>query len=387
MKFACLDASLGISGDMFLAALLAAGAPRLALDKLCCDWLRAELVAGPHPDDAIGAWTVRLARDESAHRGHGLSLAELKKMIDTAPVPESVRARAAAMLDALAQAEARAHQVSVAQVHFHELGCRDTLLDLVGVPLLLHEAGLERVHCSPLELGRGTVTTSHGELPVPAPATRELLRGSGVPVTAGHYPGERTTPTGAVLAATLGDFSPAPAGTLQATGYGRGERNYEPVSRVTIQFFSAIAGTSARLWQLATNLDDCEPRVLAHTAELLLAAGARDVWTTPILMKKGRAGHTLQVLCDLALRAQLEKIIFRELPTFGVRAWPVERHEAAGDFITVTTSWGEVRVRVSCEEPRHATPEYEDCRALADRHQVPLHAVITAARAAVSPAP
>lgn len=383
MNFAYLDATLGLSGDMFLAALLAAGAPRGGLERICRDWLRTELVAGPHPHDSAGAWTARLAHDDAARHGHGLAPAELKIMIDGAPVPDCVRARAAAMLDALTQAEARAHQVPVAQVHFHELGCRDTLLDLVGVPLLLQEAGLERVYCSPLELGRGTVTTSHGELPVPAPATRELLCGSGVPVTAGRYPGERTTPTGAVLAAALADFSPAPAGTLLAAGSGRGERTYEPVSRVTVQFFSGVAGPAVRLWQLATNLDDCEPRVLAYTAELLLAAGARDAWTTPVLMKKGRAGQTLQVLCDPAVREQLETIIFRELPTFGVRAWPVERHEAAGDFVTVATPWGEVRVRVSCGESRHATPEYADCRALAEQHQVPLHAVIAAARAAV----
>lgn len=381
MKFAQLDATLGISGDMFLAALLAAGGQRAVLENLCRDWLHAELVAGPQPGDALGAWTVRLARDESAQHGHGLAPAELKKMLDAAPVGAGVRAQAAAMLDALAQAEARAHRVPAEQVHFHELGCRDTLLDLVGVPLLLQEAGIARVYCTPLELGRGTVATSHGEMPVPAPATRELLCGRGVPVTAGHYSGERTTPTGAVLAATLCDFSPAPAGVLLATGYGRGERGYEPVSRVTLQVLDGLAGGT--LWQLASNLDDADPRVLAHTAELLFAAGARDVWTTPIVMKKGRAGQLLQVLCELALRGQLEKIIFRELPTFGVRAWPVERREAAGEFITVTTPWGEVRVRVSRDAPRHATPEYEDCRALAERRQVPLHAVIAAARAAV----
>lgn len=380
MKFAYLDLTLGVSGDMLLAALLAAGAPRAGLDLLCRDWLHGELAAGPHPDDNCGAWTARLKENAAAHPAHGWTPAEMRDRLAAAPVPESVRAQAGMLLAALAQAEAGAHRVPVEQVHFHELGCADTLLDLVGVPLLLQAAGIERLYCSPVELGRGSVKTSHGELPVPAPATRELLAGGTVPVTAGHYHGERTTPTGAALVSRLGDFSPAPSGTLLAAGCGRGERAYEPVSRVSVQIFAGAAG-QAELWQLATNLDDCDPRVLAHTAELLMAAGARDVWTTPCLMKKGRAGQTLQVLCAQPRRALLEDIIFRELPTFGIRAWAVTRRETADEFATVTTPWGGVRVRLG---GGHATPEYEDCRALAERHGVALHAVLAAARAAAA---
>ncbi len=381
MRLLCGDFALGASGDMLLGALLGLGAPVDALAALGRDWLQAELRVLP-PGAEHPAWRVRLVDDRHDHHHHGLHPHEMRERLAQAPVSNSVRATALRLLDRLVAAEAQAHNVPPDKVHFHELGNLDTLLDLAGVPLLLEQLRLDALYGSPLEVGRGTVSTAHGLLAVPAPATRHLL--GPYPVTM-RLDGERCTPTGAVLVTELFAPAPPPPGRLLATGSGQGERPYDPVSRVTLHLLEAA--TTETLWQLETNLDDCDPRLVADTADRLRNAGAKDAWLVPLTMKKGRAGQQLTVLTDGAHRATCEDLVLRALPAFGIRAFPVERRLADSRVQEAVTPYGQVRVRVSRDPDGsiiHATPEYADCRTRADAHGVTTATVDAAARATVA---
>lgn len=378
MKLAYLDARSGLSGDMWLAALFALGWDPRELTGLCAASFGAELHARELAAHPFPEWTVRV-HDPAARE---FSVAEQRELLARPELPAPVRERARAALERLARAEAEAHAVPVEQVHFHELARLDTVVDLLGVPLGLHRLGIDRIVASPLELGSGTIETGHGVLPVPPPAVARLL--IGLPITAGTLPGERTTPTGAALAATLVDsFDPLPPLRLERTGYGRGERPYAIPSRVGLLLGAAVE-PAPELLLLETNLDDVEPRVLAATLDRLLAAGARDAWLTPIVMKKGRAAQSLSVLAAAGKKDELLDLIFRELPTFGIRFSSVARATLDSATVTVATPWGAVRVRVGSRggETLHATPEYEDCLRLARDHRQPLQTVIDAAAAA-----
>jgi len=377
MNFLYLDASSGLSGDMWLAGLVALGWDAYELQKLVNDWLGGSCAIKQQVDEPIQPWTFRLDEPLSTK---AYSFTEQRDLIGRAPVPQTIRDTSLAMLEKLADAEAVVHGCPKENVHFHELKQADTMIDLVGVPLGLLRLHCSQVYCSPLELGSGSVSTAHGQLPVPAPATAHILQG--IPVHLGGLNAERTTPTGAVLASSLVDsFTSPPPGYLLASGYSGGERPYSPPSRLGL-FLCRTERDTESCWHLATNIDDVEPRILGYLCEQLLTAGASDAWLTPIVMKKSRSAQQLNVLVTASHRGKIEELIFREVPTFGIRSYPLSRVLRESKFHNVKTPWGDVQVRCGYEQQKlqHLTPEYEECKKIAHTHGLSLHSVFNTVR-------
>lgn len=382
---AYLDLPSGLSGDMFLGCLVDAGWPLEAL--------QATLSRLPLP---TGSWSVRA---ETVHRGplratlvtvataethHHRGLAEIEALIETADLPPSVRAGAIGVFRRLAQAEARVHGVPVEQVHFHEVGALDAIVDIVGAAAGLHALGIEALYASAVPLGPGWVETAHGRLPLPAPATLELLAEVGAPTRPALGPGELVTPTGAALLAQFARFG-QPALRLQRIGYGAGQRDFSWPNVARLWLGEAVDELAPTvLVQIETNVDDMNPELYPGVVQRLLAAGALDAWLTPVQMKKGRPGVVLSVLAPADQEAELAALILRETTTLGVRVHAVRRHEAGRELRTVETPYGPVRVKLKRLEGRvwGAAPEYEDCRQRAESHGVPVRLVYEAAQAA-----
>jgi len=392
---AYLDCPSGVSGDMLLGALLDAG---VALDELraLLGGLPLEgytLEAAPVVRGALGATHARVVptREEHAHRHLGDVLA----IIEHGDLPERVKRDAGAVFRRLATAEARVHRVGIDEVHFHEVGAVDAIVDVVGVCAGLHLLGVEEVYCSPLPLGRGQTTMAHGTLPLPAPAVLELLAMSGAPTVPHTATTELVTPTGAALVTTLARFAQPPL-RLARVGYGAGTRA-EPApnllrlwlgerddTRATISTEEDV--TVEQLLVLEANIDDMPAELFGYAMERLLAAGALDAWCAPLTMKKARPGALLGALCRPADRAALVGVFLRETSTFGVRARAVTRYAAAREARTVDTPYGPVRVKLKLLDGvvASASPEYEDCRRLAMERSISLPRVYAAAIAAAS---
>jgi hypothetical protein len=370
-----LDAFSGISGDMLVGALADAGAPQDALlDGLEGLGLGAAYEFTRTRRAGISATRFHVKGGESSAHRH---LHHILEILDKAPLPERVRRDAAAVFRRLGEAEARVHALPLEKVHFHEVGAVDSIADVVGACLGFALLGIERVFCSAVNVGRGTVHTEHGTLPVPAPATAELLRGK--PVYAQGPEAELTTPTGAALAVTLAqEFGTMPPMRLQETGYGAGTRDFpgQPnVLRVlTGERSAATEATTVSV--IEANLDDASPEVLGYATERLLEAGALDVALAPLVMKKGRPGTLLQVVTRPEDRERLAALVFAETTTLGLRWWTAERRVQERRWVDVETRYGRVRIKVG--ESTWA-PEYEDCRRLAREAGVPLKDVLAEA--------
>jgi len=308
----------------------------------------------------------------------------VRALLEGLPIAERVRARALAAFAALAAAEATVHGEPVEQVHFHEVGAVDAIVDVVGVCLALELLGVETVTASPLPLGRGSTRAAHGVLPVPVPAVLELLARRGAPSVPGGAARELVTPTGAALVTTLAaSFGPQPAGTVRAVGYGAGAREAAPDEPVNLTRAVLLEPTTSAsdVLVLEANLDDQQPEQVAHAAEALLAAGALDVTLTPILMKKGRPGTLLSVLCQPADRERLAEVTLSETTTLGVR-WRREARRVLPRWVrAVATPFGEVAVKFA-ERPGgelSPAPEFESCKQVAEAAGVPLRRVHLAA--------
>jgi hypothetical protein len=306
-------------------------------------------------------------------------LPDILQLLEASGLPEPARAKATAVFRNLARAEGKIHGIPPENVHFHEVGAVDSIVDIAGVCLGLHLLGVEEAWCSPATLGTGFVKAAHGEIPLPAPATLELLRG--FPVRQRETGYELTTPTGAALAVTLArGFGPMPDLVVSAIGYGAGDDRplaVPNVLRVVLGERTGAAPISDRVVCLETNVDDMSPQWLGHLVERLLAEGALDAWLVPAQMKKSRAAHEIRVLAPLGSEERLAEILFHETTTFGVRRFEVDRWVLDRSFETVTTPWGEVRIKVGRREGRvlSATPEYEDLRRAAAKGGVPLKEV------------
>jgi uncharacterized protein (TIGR00299 family) protein len=387
MRIAYFDCFSGAGGDMIVASLLDAGADAAALRQgLAGLGLSGYTFAIERVNkQGIAATRFHVTLDPNAKQPHR-HLKHIVEIIDSAKLPDPVRDRAKRIFTRLAEAEARIHGATVEKVHFHEVGAVDAIVDVVGAVLALELLGVERVACSPIPVGSGTLTCSHGVMPVPAPATAELLKG--VPIAACDETGELTTPTAAAILTTLAsEYGSMPAMTTDRVGYGAGTRDGQKrpnVLRVLIGDAAPTEGADVdQVMLLETNLDDATPQTVAHGLERLWAAGALDVWTQPILMKKQRSGVLLSVLCSPGNAAKMEWIMFVETPTFGVRRRLVERAILKRRYETVTTPFGEIRMKIGEREGvTTATPEFEDCRAAALEHGVALREVIAAAEAA-----
>lgn len=382
MKLAYCDCFSGISGDMFLAALLDAGLP---LDELIGQLKRLplpdewQLSVEPVMKGPLRASLLHVEIHEHPHTHHRHP-ADILAMIEAAGYSERVQRTSAAIFERLAQAEARVHGVTPEEVHFHEVGAVDSILDIVGAAIGLEYLGIERLYASALPLGSGQVTTQHGPLPLPAPATLELLRSASAPVTASPARVELVTPTGAAILAALASFE-QPAMRLQQVGVGAGQRDMPWPNVLRVMIGEGGESAPARLCLIETNIDDLSGEVFGYVMEKLFAAGALDVFFTPIQMKKNRPATMLSVIARRAQEPELAQIILRETSSFGVRVQPIERYEADRELREVDTRFGAVTVKLKRlgGHAVQAAPEYEVCARLAAQAGVGLMDVYRAA--------
>jgi uncharacterized protein (TIGR00299 family) protein len=361
-----------VSGDKFLGALLDVGE---ASGEFTVQDLRAIVVAlAPEASvevtrvlsHGISALSIEVSAQGDASHRHWSDIRELIAAAHASPA--AVRESALRAFGALAEAEAGVHGVELDRVHFHEVGAIDSIADIVGVCAGIHALGIDRLVVSPVAVGSGTVDTSHGVLPVPAPATATLLRG--VPIVAGVASGELTTPTGATLVSTLAvEFSAPPAMTLFATGYGAGTRDIGVPNVCQLLLGEASPATSPhteRVVLLETNIDHLPAEELAFAAQqLLLSHGALDVWQTPIVMKKGRAATMLSVLAAPAESRTLAERIIELTGSLGVRQQTLERSCVPREVRSIDTPWGAARVKVGAGRVR---PEHDDVARIAAEH-------------------
>jgi len=405
MRIGYLDCFSGISGDMLLGALVDAGVPfacleetaaalnvgaRLEMRKVSRGGIAAIKVDVITPDTPA-AEQAHVHNDQPAHEHthekhqhhtHHRSLSAIVDIIRSAPLADAVKQRSIRAFQLLGEVEAAIHSIPVEQVHFHEVGAVDTIVDIVCAAAGTEALGVDRWLSSPLNVGSGTVVCQHGTLPVPAPATLALL--GDAPVYAAGEPMERVTPTGAALLRMLDvQYARLPAMRILKTGYGAGGRETpgQPnLLRLLVgeEETTEIAAAES-IAVIETVIDDCNPQLLSYVSELLLASGAWDVYRATVQMKKGRAGVQMTVLCRPDLVPALQELIFRETTTIGLR-WRLENKVAlAREFVEVKTSLGTVRIKIArfnSGKIANAAPEYEDCRKIAAEHSVPLKQVM-----------
>lgn len=391
MTLAYFDCFSGAAGDMIVASLIHAGADPSELTKRLTGLGVSgyEVSANPIQKQGFDAikFDVTLTDQQNQQHRH---LRHIREILDAADLPQPVRGRALAIFTRLAEAEAKVHGTTIEKVHFHEVGAIDAIVDVVGACLALDMLGVTRVACSPIPTGSGTVKCDHGIMPVPAPATAELLKR--VPLAQTQETGELTTPTGAAILSALAEsFGPPPAMTIERIGYGAGTRDGKTrpnVLRVLLgapqSAAAALEGTTQDVVTLLeTNLDDATPEQIAHAIDALLTAGVLDAYAQPIQMKKGRPAVLLAALCEPARTAEFERIIFRETPTLGIRRRDCPRTVLPRRIETVETPLGPVKMKVrEIGGEEFASPEYDDCHEIAIAKGSPLHEVMTAANIA-----
>jgi uncharacterized protein (TIGR00299 family) protein len=371
---------------MLLGALLDAGLPLAELRGVLASlpipgW---EIAAEPEARQGIRGTQARVRYDE-AHQPHR-HLPDILAVIEGSALPQAVKERASAVFHRLARAEARVHGATPEEVHFHEVGAIDSIVDIVGVTAGLHLLAVERVYASPLPLGGGTVHVAHGTLPVPAPATLQLLAEARVPTVPHPAQVELLTPTGAALLAEMARFEQPPM-VVEAAGYGFGTRRVPPLNAVRVwlgRLSAAAPWQEEEIVLLECNLDDTTGEALGYVQERLLGAGALDAWFTPIYMKKSRPAVLLGLLAAPDRARQLAELVLRETTTLGVRWRRMGRYVAGRSVESVETPWGAVRIKTKRlgEETLSAAPEYEDCARLAREAGVPWREVHAAAERA-----
>ncbi len=363
-----LDIFAGISGDMILGSLIGCGVDLAQLT--------AELARMPVPRFELTAEAVARGEmtgtkihfqlpHEHAHR----HLSDIEALLDQGGYDDPIRRDAGAVFRRIAEAESRIHGIDIDEVHFHEVGAMDSILDVTGAIIGFHLLGVQQLSATSVPLGRGTVETDHGTLPVPAPATLEILKG--VPCRPGLEDGEVTTPTGAAIVAELAKhFGDMPAASPLAIGYGAGSRQGKRVPNLlrTILFETG----ETRIGEVAcleANLDDMNPELFGYVMERLFEAGALDVYMTPIQMKKNRPGTLLSVLCRPQEAERFRDIVVAETPTLGVRSSTMARWELDRQIVEIETRFGSIRVK---QAGKKLAPEFEDCAQAARKHQIPI---------------
>jgi pyridinium-3,5-bisthiocarboxylic acid mononucleotide nickel chelatase len=448
MRIAYLDCFSGMSGDMFLGALVDAGVPaqlleetvaalnlgaRLEISRVTRSGIsavkvdvysdgekdlpreqywerrehsrRAEDGQRDHHGDSQHAHEapVQLLEHNYAlsnpapvqstahHHERTTGLKEIREIIQQSAIHENARTKAIAIFEALGAAEAKIHDTDVENIHFHEVGAVDAIVDIVGAAVGAEALGVDEIVCSPLNVGGGAVQCEHGTFPVPAPATVELLRGA--PVYSSGIQAELVTPTGAAIVKTLAKrFAPFPAMRIEKIGYGAGTRDFAGhanVVRLTIgdaqpEFATHISQETITV--LEANLDDLSPQIFGYVMDRLFEEGALDAFSLPVQMKKNRPGMLLTVLCRPEDSARLTHLIITETTTLGVRQREEKRLALARKWVTVATRWGDVRMKIASLNGTvtNYAPEYEDCRRIAADHQVPLKSVMQEALCAYS---
>jgi pyridinium-3,5-bisthiocarboxylic acid mononucleotide nickel chelatase len=420
MRIGYLECFAGLSGDMLLGALVDAGvSPALLQETAASLNLGATLVFESVDRSGISARKARVLveghdadapeKDHHSHphdhqhhhshdhkhapvhsHQHGRNLPAIREILNKAPLPSDARALALRAFELLGQAEAAIHNVPLDQVHFHEVGAVDAIVDIVCAAVGLISLNIDGWYASPINVGSGFVECAHGRYPVPAPATASLLRG--VPTYSEGPAMELVTPTGAAILRALGCEFTRPVAAFEHIGYGAGTRNpsrFPNVLRLSIgesiaQTDDTIARETVAVLECA--IDDLSPQIVAHATQLALEHGALDAMAASVLMKKGRLGTLVTILCRPADAPRFEELLFRETSTFGVRTRTEQRRVLDRAHSTVITPYGEVRIKTAALDGiiTHAQPEYEDCHARAIEHRVPIKQVIDAAMQAWS---
>ena len=382
MKIAYLDCASGISGDMTLGALVDAG---------------VDLAAIQQGIDSLGLPSCRLTTAEVKRHGFRACnltvehepehvhrhLHHITDMIDASSLSERQQKMAKAIFTKLGEAEAKVHGSTIEKVHFHEVGAVDSIADIVGAAIGIDLLGVDRIVFSPIPTGHGFIKIAHGRCSIPAPATAELLQG--IPLARCDVEAELTTPTGAAIAATLADeFGPLPSMSIQTIGYGAGDKDFKEQGNILRLLVGTTdgQGLSDQIEVLETNLDDVSGEVIGHTTQALLKAGALDVYTTPIQMKKNRPATKLTVLCAASLRSAIESLLFRETTTLGIRRWTATRSKLRRESVTVETTYGPVSGKQisMLDGTERFSPEFDVCQAIAREKEIPLQEVMDAAR-------
>jgi pyridinium-3,5-bisthiocarboxylic acid mononucleotide nickel chelatase len=411
------DCFSGISGDMVLGALVDAGADLAAIERELrkLDLPGWSIMAEKVRRGSITATQVKVHVEKYGSGGHGhdrdqsaeerqrdtvrqnsgqtgatrahhhRGLSEIVKMIDAAGLAPRAAERSKKIFRRLGEAEAKIHGVPIEKVHFHEVGAVDSIIDIVGAAIGFDQLGIDEFACSAMDVGGGQVNTQHGVLPVPAPATVELLRGA--PTHSSGIERELVTPTGAAIAAALSsNFGTVPPMKLRTVGYGAGNADFAEKANVLRLLVGEHIESQAGEWDapvtvIETNVDDMSPQIYGYFAEKALETGALDVFSTPAQMKKNRPGLLITILSEPANVAELIDLVFRETTTIGVRTHEVRRKTLAREFVPVETPLGEVRMKVSRRNGSllNATPEYDDCQRIATERGVPLREVMAAA--------
>jgi pyridinium-3,5-bisthiocarboxylic acid mononucleotide nickel chelatase len=416
MRIAYLDCFAGISGDMFIGALVDAGVdPQVLHSATTALNLNATLRIEKVDRSGISATKIHVyegskladedlddhnhqqtrthqhhpksqhqhkighthEQDHSHQHSHGRSLSVIRDLINAATLAPAVKQLAVQAFELLGASEAKIHNVPIEEIHFHEVGAVDAIVDIVAASAGIHALTIDKWFCSPLNVGGGMVDCAHGRFPVPAPATADLLRG--LPTYSAHIEEELVTPTGAALIRALAPtFGPQPAMRVQHIGYGAGTRSPKDFPNVLrLSVGESRNATHAAVAILETAIDDLSPQILAYVTERALALGALDVMSTAVQMKKGRLGTLLTILADDAQVPALEDLVLRETSTLGVRIHHERRSCLDRTHITVATPYGDIRIKLGSRngEVFNAAPEFEDCRTAAAKHNVPLKLV------------
>jgi uncharacterized protein (TIGR00299 family) protein len=376
MKICYLDDFSGISGDMTVGALIDAGADSAALVRaLESLGTGASFRIEKTTRRGIAASKFYVDGGDSKHHRH---LKDILELIGKAALTDRTKQNSAAVFQRLGEAEAKVHGIALTKVHFHEVGAVDSICDIVGACAALDLLNVDAIHSSPLNVGNGTVNTEHGVLPVPAPATAELLTGK--PIYARGPSVELTTPTGAAIAVTLAaGFGAMPAMTITGTGYGAGDKDFKEHANVLRVLIGESSGASesTTVVVLEANIDDSTPQVLGYAMERLLEAGALDVTLEYVLMKKNRPGTLIRVIAKPEDREQLAQVMFAETTTLGLRIHSAERRVKARRIQEVDTPHGKVKIKIASDGS--FSPEYEDCRTLARATGIPLKEILAEA--------
>ncbi|HEC82789.1 MAG TPA: nickel pincer cofactor biosynthesis protein LarC [Thermoplasmatales archaeon] len=367
-----IDIISGISGDMFLASLIDAG---LSLNKLKKELTKLKIefdIEAERKKDVIEGTNVYIFSEDREHR----KLTDILNLIDESEINPDIKEKAKEIFIELGKAEARIHGVSIDEIHFHEIGAVDTIVDIVGSLIGIKEMGIEKLYSSPVLLGKGKVKCEHGILPVPAPAVLELLKDK--PVVFSSIPIEITTPTGAVLL-SMAEFS-YPEMRVKKIGYGMGKKklNFPNVLRIIIGEEIEKNG----IYVIETNIDDMNAELFPYVIERLMSVGALDAFVLPVTMKKGRTGSLLRVLSTYDKMEEIRRVIFEETTTFGIRYHKVKREILEREILKVRTGYGEVSVKVGYYNGKimSISPEYDECRKLAVEKGISLKKIYSEAK-------
>ena len=382
MRIAYFDCFCGAGGDMIAAALLDAG--------LDADFLKDQLASLGIADldikitqvncGSLRAVQFQPTSSDTQQRG----LKRITQMIESSAITERAKQTSVEIFNRLARAEAAVHGKEIEQIHFHEVGAVDSIVDIVSAAIGLDALQIEKVYCSTLRTGGGTVETAHGTLPVPAPATAELIKA--VPAAGGPVEYEILTPTAAaVLTTVVEQFGQMPAMKIEHIGCGAGTRRFDSIANILRVFIGTSAveneNNSDTVCVLETNIDDISGEIIGYTVDKLLDAGCLDVYTEPIYMKKNRPAVRLSIICRTEDTGRIEVILFKQGITFGLRKQQLQRSVLARDFVTVDTEFGKIRIKLGLLDGKivNFKPEFSDCAAAAEKQDVAVKAVLQAA--------